>query len=208
MCTYFNQLNLLPFIGLLFQRLWKLVILKHKNARPIRVFSPTTIPFKMYNYIYLQFCIAFIFWTFMHFNQKGANTKTCSNIIVCLFVVVVVAAVAVIVALLDLLISSIFVMLNEMSQCMRFPTMLYVRPAKPQISLRIRAVWSEPLLVAWVFYDYLATDWTPFGVSKLKRRLQRLVRVYTLQNVKLLGISCHGSNDISAHYWHSSLHYL
>ena len=28
----------------------------------------------------------------------------------------------------------------EMSQCMRFPTMWYVRPAKPQISLRIRAV--------------------------------------------------------------------
>ena len=26
------------------------------------------------------------------------------------------------------------------SQCMRFPTMWYVRPAKPQISLRIRAV--------------------------------------------------------------------
>ena len=28
----------------------------------------------------------------------------------------------------------------NMSQCMRFPTMWYVRPAKPQISLRIRAV--------------------------------------------------------------------
>ena len=42
---------------------------------------------------------------------------------------------------------------NHLSQCMRFPTMWYVRPAKPQISLRIRAVWSEPLLVAWVFYD-------------------------------------------------------
>ena len=27
-----------------------------------------------------------------------------------------------------------------MSQCMRFPTMWYVRSAKPQISLRIRAV--------------------------------------------------------------------
>ena len=27
-----------------------------------------------------------------------------------------------------------------MSQCMRFPTMWYVQPAKPQISLRIRAV--------------------------------------------------------------------
>ena len=29
---------------------------------------------------------------------------------------------------------------EKMSQCMRFPTMWYVRPAKPQISLRIRAV--------------------------------------------------------------------
>ena len=32
----------------------------------------------------------------------------------------------------------------HMSHDMRFPTMLYVRWAKPQISLRIRAVWSEP----------------------------------------------------------------
>ena len=37
---------------------------------------------------------------------------------------------------------------KQMSQCMRFPTMWYVRPAKPQISLRICAVCSEPLLVA------------------------------------------------------------
>ena len=29
---------------------------------------------------------------------------------------------------------------NNMSQCMRFPTLWYVRPTKPQISLRIRAV--------------------------------------------------------------------
>ena len=29
---------------------------------------------------------------------------------------------------------------NEMSQCMRFPTMWYVGPAKPQISLHICAV--------------------------------------------------------------------
>ena len=36
---------------------------------------------------------------------------------------------------------------------MRYPTMWYVRPAKPQISLCIRPVWSEPLLVAWIFYD-------------------------------------------------------
>ena len=75
------------------------------------------------------------------------------------------------------------------SQCMRFPTIYYVRPAKPQISLRIRASWSEPLLVAWIFYDL-----TPFGVSKLKRRLHRLTRVHTCQNVKLLEISFRGSN--------------
>ena len=40
-----------------------------------------------------------------------------------------------------------------LSRFMRFPTMRYVRPAEPQISVRIRAVWSEPLLVTWVFYE-------------------------------------------------------
>ena len=43
---------------------------------------------------------------------------------------------------------------NDMSRDIRFPTIWYVRPAKPQISLRIPAVWSEPLIVAWIFYDY------------------------------------------------------
>ena len=80
---------------------------------------------------------------------------------------------------------------------MRFPTMWYVRPAKAQTSLRIRAVWSEPLLVAWIFYDFQATGLTPFGVSKLtcKRRLHRLVWVYsmTCQNTTLLEITCCGS---------------
>ena len=36
---------------------------------------------------------------------------------------------------------------------MRFPTMWYVRQATAQTSLRIRAVWSEPLLVVWIFFD-------------------------------------------------------
>ena len=76
---------------------------------------------------------------------------------------------------------------------MRFPTIWYVRPAKAQTRLRIHAVWSEPLLVAWIFHKCSATDWTSFGASKPKRKLQRLVRVYTCQNVKLLKISCHGS---------------
>ena len=77
----------------------------------------------------------------------------------------------------------------QISRDMRFPTMLYVRPAKAQTSLRRRAVWSEPLLVACIFYEYQATDWPSFGVSKLKRRLHMLVRVYTCQNTTLLEIT-------------------
>ena len=42
---------------------------------------------------------------------------------------------------------------SKMSRGMGFLTVWYVRPAEPQISLRIRAVWSEPLLVAWIFYE-------------------------------------------------------
>ena len=68
-----------------------------------------------------------------------------------------------------------------------------MRPAKPQISLRIRAVWSEPLLVAWIFFEYWPTNWTSFGVSKLKRMHHRLVWVYSCQNATLLEITCRGS---------------
>ena len=76
-------------------------------------------------------------------------------------------------------------------------------PAKPQISLRIRAVLPETLLVARIFYDCKASDWTQFGISKLKRRLHRLVWVYTFQNATLLEITCRGS------YWflHAYLYY-
>ena len=37
---------------------------------------------------------------------------------------------------------------------MRFPIMFYARPAKPQITLRIRAVLSEPLLVVLIFNEF------------------------------------------------------
>ena len=73
---------------------------------------------------------------------------------------------------------------------MRFPTTWCMRPAKAQTSLRIRAVWSEPLLVAWLCYASKATDRTSFGVSKLKRRLHMLVWVYICQNATLLEITC------------------
>ena len=51
---------------------------------------------------------------------------------------------------------------------MGFPTMWYVLPAKPETSLHIRTVSSEPLLVACIFYECEATDRTSFEVSKLK----------------------------------------
>ena len=56
----------------------------------------------------------------------------------------------------------LFIVWQNLSRDMRFPTTWYVRPAKAQTSLRIRAVWSEPLLVAWIFYEDKATDWTAF----------------------------------------------
>ena len=79
---------------------------------------------------------------------------------------------------------------DYLSHDLGFPTMWYVQPAKPLISLSICAVWSEPLLVAWIFYDCLATDWTPFRVSNRKRSLYRSVWVYTCQNATLLEITC------------------
>ena len=80
-----------------------------------------------------------------------------------------------------------------MSRDMRFPTMLNVRPAKPQISLRRRAVWSEHLLVDWIFCDCKATNWTSLVIPNLKTRLHRLLRVYSCQNATLLEITGRGS---------------
>ena len=85
----------------------------------------------------------------------------------------------------------------DMSCNMRFPTIWFMKPAKPQISLRICAVWSQPLVVTWIFYKSWATDWTLFGVSKLIRRLQRLVWDNTCQNATLLKITCQGSYYLS-----------
>ena len=86
-----------------------------------------------------------------------------------------------------------------MSCDMDFPTILYVRPAKAQTSLRIWTVWSEPLLVTWILYDSKATDRTLFEVSKF-------VWVYTCQNARLLEITCSGSTlfyNIWIHTWHT-----
>ena len=65
----------------------------------------------------------------------------------------------------------------RMHRDMRFPTMWYVRPA---FASRLNNLW-------------VLRAWTPFGVSKLNKRLHRLVWVYTCQNATLLVITCHGS---------------
>ena len=49
----------------------------------------------------------------------------------------------------------------------------------------LHTVWSEPLLVIWIFYNPKATGRTSFGASK-KRGLHRLVWVYICQNATLL----------------------
>ena len=43
-----------------------------------------------------------------------------------------------------------------LSRDMRFLAMWYVRPAQAQTSLRKRAVWSEPLLVTYIFYVWIS----------------------------------------------------
>ena len=82
---------------------------------------------------------------------------------------------------------------SYMSRDMRFPTTWYVPPAKPQISLRIRAVWSEPFLVAWILLKFQATNQTSSGISMPRRRLHRLVWVHARRNATLLEITCCGS---------------
>ena len=54
----------------------------------------------------------------------------------------------------------------------------------------IRAFASR-LNILWLL---IATDWISFGVSKLKRRLHRIIWVYTCQNATLVEITCLGSN--------------
>ena len=89
----------------------------------------------------------------------------------------------------DVINSSVQRSVYNLSHDMRFPTMWYVPPAKPQISLRIRTVCSELEYSITVKLYYR----TAFGVSKLKRRLHRLVSVYTCQNDTLLEITCRGT---------------
>ena len=72
---------------------------------------------------------------------------------------------------------------DKLRRNMRCPTMWYVRPAIPQISMYKRTVWCEPLLVVWIFYGCKATDWTSFWVEASQARLRlHMSRCHTFGN--------------------------
>ena len=68
---------------------------------------------------------------------------------------------------------STYIYYNNRSSCVNYVliiSMWYVRSAKPQISLRICTVWSEPLLVAWKI--------SPCGSLSLPQSVTRMVFSY------------------------------
>ena len=71
-----------------------------------------------------------------------------------------------------------------------------VRPAKTQISLGIRPVWSESSLPAWGKLGSLATQWAPSEDSDQTGRMPRLIWVFAGHTFTLLVLSCRGSIDV------------
>ena len=71
-----------------------------------------------------------------------------------------------------------------------------VRPAKTQISLGIRPVWSESSLSAWRNLGSLATHWEHSEDSDQTGRMPRLIWVFAGRTLMLLVLSCRGSNNV------------
>ena len=69
-----------------------------------------------------------------------------------------------------------------------------VRPAKTQISLGIRPVWSESLLSAWRKFGSLATHWAHSEDSDQTGWMPRLIWVFAERTLILLVLSCGGSS--------------
>ena len=69
-----------------------------------------------------------------------------------------------------------------------------MRPAKTQISLGIRPVWSEPSLSAWRKLGFLATLWAHSEGSGQTGRMPRLIWVFAGRTLILLVLSCRGSH--------------
>ena len=69
-------------------------------------------------------------------------------------------------------------MIGHTSLYVRKRTFWYVRPTKTQISLRIRAVWSESSLSAWRNFASLAIQKAPSEDSDQTARMRRLIRIF------------------------------
>ena len=72
-----------------------------------------------------------------------------------------------------------------------------VCPAKTQISLGIRPVWSEPSLSAWRRTGSLATHWAHSEDSDQTGKMPRLIWVFAGRTLILLVLSCRGSYFVS-----------
>ena len=96
-----------------------------------------------------------------------------------------------------------------MSRLLTKPAKWYVRPAKTQISLGIRPVWSESSLSAWrklgslathwVHSEETATHWAHSEETNQTGRMPRLIWVFAGHTVILLVLSWGGSNTICNH---------
>ena len=75
---------------------------------------------------------------------------------------------------------------NEMSCLMIKPTKWHVRPAKTQISLGIRLVWSESSLSAWRNIGSSATHWVHCDDSQTGR-MPRLIWVFAGRTCHIVG---------------------
>ena len=82
-----------------------------------------------------------------------------------------------------------------MSRLMTKLTKWFVRPAKTQISLGIRSVWSEPSLTAWRKLRSLATHWAHSEDSDQIGRMPKLIWVFAGRTVILLVLSWGSSSD-------------
>ena len=82
-----------------------------------------------------------------------------------------------------------------------------VHPAKTQISLGIRPVWSESSLSTWRKLGSLATHWMHSEDSDQTGRMPRLIWVFAGRTFILLVLSCLGSFRLLYHvfcccfYW-------
>ena len=70
-----------------------------------------------------------------------------------------------------------------------------VHPAKTQISLGIRPVWSESSLSAWRKLGSLVTHWVHSEDSDQTGRMPKLIWVFAGGTLILLVLSCHGSYE-------------